>query len=76
MLSVIFKLEERNNMDSRTWVTYGLVVKLPFCEIDNLKKLVESNGYRFVYDLTSLYKIRLVEELPSPSFEGDAYGES
>lgn len=49
-----------------TWISYGVIVKLPLKETTHIKEYLKEKGV-FVYDKVSLGRLILREETPQPS---------
>jgi hypothetical protein len=41
------------------WVSYGIVLKMPFNEIGKLKKFVEDSGWHYVYSKATTSQLQL-----------------
>jgi len=54
------------------WINYGMVMKLPHSQIDNLKEFCKKNNYYLIFDKESPYRIILTEIAPSSNLIGGA----
>jgi len=53
-----------------TWVTYGVIMRLPFKEIKHIQQILKDRGMH-VYDRISIGRLIIKEEIPpSGSNEG------
>ena len=52
---------------NKTYITLGLVCKLPYGDIDKLKQWLNDNNYIHIYSIPTLGRISLKEILPSSS---------
>ena len=71
-------MKEEEKEIKQTFITLGLVIKLPYGDIDKLKRWIIDNNYLYIYGKPTLGRILLKEILPSSSGiepDGDVYEE-
>jgi len=58
-----------------TYVNYALVMRLPFGQIQDLKRFCIENDFNLIYDKASLRRLIIKESIPSGNLEGVEYEE-